>query len=142
MKDGDVHELLETLNAPQNGFGHLGGDGVFRVFDKNGTVIDYLALDNGQINDMIDGSGRKEKDKDHMRKVLDGVDGTEVSLQQIWEPPEHLLPPRLKDPKALQRRGQRPPLRSRVPGGLKDPPHPSGVSCQLATVFELYKGKP
>ncbi|OJD23851.1 hypothetical protein ACJ73_04791 [Blastomyces percursus] len=127
---GDVHDKLRSLNKRPSDLGHLGLDGVYRIFDVNGTVVDYLILSKNQTMDLVNRSSRKEKDKERMREALKGADPPTVTLDQVLHPPRNLLPPKLKDPKPSGRRGQRPPTRrstSPVPGGLKDPPY----DCEL-----------
>ncbi|KAL2367452.1 hypothetical protein, variant [Blastomyces gilchristii SLH14081] len=132
-KDGDVYDLLKTLNTDPLGFGHLGDDGVYRMYNRNGTVIDYLLLSSDEIEELIENSPLKEQDKNHMRNLLGGVNSTNVDLQQIWFPAFNLRPHKLKYPDSLQRRGQRPPT-SPVPGGLKEPPPRS--RCTDITCFD------
>jgi hypothetical protein len=77
-----------------DGFVHIADDGVARSYAANNTVIDYAALSNSQIQQMISQLPVSyQEHQEHLRQVFEGVDGYDVTdKSQLFEPPPWLRP--------------------------------------------------
>jgi hypothetical protein len=79
------------MTLDPDGFVHLAGDGVARSYAANNTVIDYAALSNSQIQQVI--SQLPASHQKHLEQVFEGVDGYDVTdKSQLLEPPPWLRP--------------------------------------------------
>ncbi|KKZ63793.1 hypothetical protein EMCG_01897 [[Emmonsia] crescens] len=87
----DPAEIISNLQSHPDGFTHVGDDGIARSFDAKGKVIDFARLSNDQLTALAKRSSNAE-DRDYLLGGWDGVDGWSVGLDQIWNPPRHLLP--------------------------------------------------
>jgi hypothetical protein len=77
-----------------DGFVHVADDGVARSYAANNTVIDYAALSNSQIQQMISQlPASYQEHLEHLRQVFEGVDGYDVANKsQLLTPPSWLQP--------------------------------------------------
>ena len=63
-----------------DGFVHVADDGVARSYAANHSVIDYAALSNSQIQQMISQlPASYQEHLEHLRQVFEGVDGYDVA---------------------------------------------------------------
>ncbi|KKZ62899.1 hypothetical protein EMCG_02744 [[Emmonsia] crescens] len=86
----DIAEVIQSLKMVSAGTLHLGDDAILRSLDEAGKVIDYARIDNTQLKTVISWySPEKQK---HLQEVWTGVDSSLVERDQIWHPPEHILP--------------------------------------------------
>ncbi|KKZ62304.1 hypothetical protein EMCG_03276 [[Emmonsia] crescens] len=99
----DFKVIAESLSMPDdlNGFHHIGDDGVMRVFNEAGKVVDYAPLTRDQLLDFITThqSILTPAEQDHLTQLWSAADGSQVSMEQIWQPPKDLLPKMLVDQK-------------------------------------------
>jgi methylmalonyl-CoA mutase N-terminal domain/subunit len=75
-----------------DGFVHVADDGVARSYAANNTVIDYAALSNSQIQQMISQlPASYQEHLEHLRQVFEGVNGYDVANKsQLLTPPPWL----------------------------------------------------
>ncbi|PGH01838.1 hypothetical protein GX51_05018 [Blastomyces parvus] len=90
-------DVVGGLKSHDQGFKHVGDDGVARSFGPDGIVIDAAALTNVQLLEEAknhpDSSARK-----HLMELWKNVDGRNVPLEHHYSPPQNVLPLSLRDP--------------------------------------------
>ncbi|PGH33178.1 hypothetical protein GX50_04020 [[Emmonsia] crescens] len=88
----DATGIIPNLKSDLAGVLHLGDDGILRSFDGSGNVIDFARLDQPQLQAVIDWySGDKDK-QNHLQGLWANIDSSLVHEEQIWKPPQHILP--------------------------------------------------
>ncbi|KIW11771.1 hypothetical protein PV08_09043 [Exophiala spinifera] len=91
--------LLVALRALERdpsgeGFSHLGTDGVWRNFGKDGKVFSYRALSPEEIKEVVGLFGGDTRSD--LESKLDGVDGRDVKdADQLLHPGAEIAPPSL-----------------------------------------------
>ncbi|KAK5225338.1 hypothetical protein LTR99_008744 [Exophiala xenobiotica] len=97
---GNQPVLLTELKALEKhptgeGFSHLGMDGVWREFDKDGKVWSYQTLSPEEIKEMV--NVWPEDIRNFLEKELRGVDGRNVKdMAQLLHPDADIMPPVLQ----------------------------------------------
>lgn len=78
-------------NIDQEGFVHLGDEGVLRSFGRDGSVLDYVQLSPQQIQDNI--VHAPPKHSAHLQEVFTGIDGRDVAdIEQLEHPGADIYP--------------------------------------------------
>ncbi|KAG5294060.1 F-box domain-containing protein [Histoplasma capsulatum G186AR] len=99
----DYHGLPENMRTKSAEFHHIGNDGILRVFNEAGEVIDYAHPSIDELKTMIEISPLSPEERHSMLNVWSGMDNVQISMEQIWQPPRDLLPLKLADPEAFAR---------------------------------------
>ncbi|OJD14627.1 hypothetical protein AJ78_05057 [Emergomyces pasteurianus Ep9510] len=97
-----LNEILRSLETTEDGVLHVGDDGIARSFNEFGVVIDFARLDREQLQSAMDLEPVTRHP--HLQEVWAEVDSSKVDLNQIWSPPEHLLPLQFRVTPAPQKR--------------------------------------
>ena len=88
----DYETALHNLKLDDDGFLHLGNDGVMRSYAPNGTVIDVLCLTNAELLDHTHRLLAGADVKDTLRNNWAGVSGKDALDEHLFNPPNHILP--------------------------------------------------
>lgn len=90
IKNQDIAKVIPSLKMVSAGILHLGDDAILRSLDEAGKVIDYARIDNTQLKTVI--SWYSQEKQKHLQEVWRDVDSSLVEREQIWHPPQHILP--------------------------------------------------
>ncbi|KAI9163916.1 hypothetical protein HJFPF1_05548 [Paramyrothecium foliicola] len=102
MGHSNIKTLLQSMKYHQNGFTHIGKDGVLRVIhSQTYEVIDARGLRPQEITELLD---FLPKDK-MVAEDYQGLNGTKVtSYEDLYRPAEGILPKKPSEAEALERR--------------------------------------
>lgn len=87
----DLAKIVKNIKSDLWGILHLGSDGVLRSLTAEREVIDAVRLPTRLIQAMLERQPFNQELEDKFR----GVDGSNVSDEQMWHPDRESLPPPL-----------------------------------------------